>query len=89
MKVKRYFSLRNLITAPTVIYVGDYDKLEFYLTNGFAVVFNDSELLVCEVKGNLYRTIGIPTQETSINGPKDSFNESILTNLGLFKRRIK
>lgn len=89
MKVKKYFSLRNLVTAPSVIYVDDYDKLEFYLTNGFAVVFDDKELLVCEVKGNLFRTIGMPTQEASINGPKDSFNESILTNLGLVKRRIK
>lgn len=89
MKVKKYFSLRNLVTVPSVIYVDDYDKLEFYLTNGFAVVFDDKELLVCEVKGNLFRTIGMPTQEASINGPKDSFNESILTNLGLVKRRIK
>lgn len=89
MKVKKYYSLRNLVTAPSVVYVDDYDKLEFYLTNGFAVVFDDKELLVCEVKGNLYRAINIPTQESSINGPKDSFNESILTNLGLIKRRIK
>lgn len=89
MKEKKYFSLRNLVTAPSVVYVDDYDKLEFYLTNGFALVFDDKEVLVCEVKGNLYRTITIPTQETSVNGPKDSFNESILTNLGLIKRRIK
>ena len=89
MKVKKYYSLRNLVTAPSVVYVDDYDKLEFYLTNGFAVVFDDKEVLVCEVKGNLYRAINIPTQEASINGPKDSFNESILTNLGLIKRRIK
>ena len=89
MRVKKYYSLRNLVTAPSVVYVDDYDKLEFYLTNGFAVVFDDKEVLVCEVKGNLYRAINIPTQEASINGPKDSFNESILTNLGLIKRRIK
>lgn len=89
MKIKKYYSLRNLVTAPSVVYVDDYDKLEFYLTNGFAVVFDDKEVLVCEVKGNLFRAINIPTQEASINGPKDSFNESILTNLGLIKRRIK
>lgn len=89
LKVKKYYTLRDLVTGPTVIYVDDYDKLEFYLTNGFAVIFNNKEVLVCEVKGNLFRTISIPTQEASINGPKDSFNESILTNLGLIKRRIK
>jgi len=31
----------------------------------------------------------MPTTEPGINGPKDSFNESIQTNLGLIKRRIK
>lgn len=46
-------------------------------------------MLVCEVKGDLYRSISPPTAETSVNGPKDSFNESILLNLGLIKRRIK
>ena len=89
LKVKTYYSLRNLITGPSVVYVDKYDKLEFYLVNGFAVIFDDNEVLVCEVKGNLYRAINIPTQEATINGPKDSFNESILTNLGLIKRRIK
>ena len=44
---------------------------------------------MCEVKGDLYRSVTPPTTETSVNGPKDSFNESILMNLGLIKRRIK
>lgn len=89
LRVNTYYSLRNLITGPSVVYVDKYDKLEFYLVNGFAVIFDNNEVLVCEVKGNLYRAINLPTQETTINGPKDSFNESILTNLGLIKRRIK
>ena len=46
-------------------------------------------MLVCEVKGDLYRSVTPPTAEISVNGPKDSFNESILMNLGLIKRRIK
>ena len=37
-------------------------------------------MLVCEVKGDLYRSVTPPTAETSVNGPKDSFNESILMN---------
>ena len=89
IKVSNYFSLSNLITGPSVVYVDNYDKLEFYLNNGFAVVMDKKDIIVCEVKGNLYRTITMPTTEPSINGPKDSFNESILTNLGLIKRRIK
>ena len=89
LRTKKFYNLRDMITAPNVVYVDSYDKLEFYLNNGFAVVMDKKDIIVCEVKGNLYRTITMPTTEPSINGPKDSFNESILTNLGLIKRRIK
>lgn len=89
LRSKKAYNLRDIITAPSVVYVDNYDKLEFYLNNGFAVVMDKKDIIVCEVKGNLYRTITMPTTEPSINGPKDSFNESILTNLGLIKRRIK
>lgn len=85
---KRIF-LRDNITGPSVIYINDINKAIDYLYNGFALIYDDNDMLVCEVKANLYRSIDIPTSESSINGPKDCFNESILINLGLIKRRIK
>lgn len=84
-----YFFLRDIISGPNVIYINDYNLIKDYLLNGFALIYDDKDMIVCECKGDLYRTVSTPTSEASVNGPKDSFNESILLNLGLIKRRIK
>lgn len=84
-----YIYLRDIISGPSIVYIEDYNMISFYLLNGFALVYDEKDMLVCEVKANLYRSVSIPTQETSVNGPKDSFNENIIMNLGLIKRRIK
>lgn len=86
---KNYFFLRDVISGPMVVYVTDYSLIKDYLLNGFALIYDDKDMLVCEVKGNLYRSVSEPNSEQSVNGPKDAFNESILMNLGLIKRRIK
>ncbi len=63
-------------------------EINFYLYNGFTIVYF-KKLYAIETKANLIRNVEKPTAETDIFGPKDSFNESIQTNLGLIKRRIK
>ena len=86
---KHYLMLRDNISGPNIVYIDDYSKIAFYLLNGWALIYDDKDMLVCEVKADLYRSVNIPTSETSVNGPKDSFNENIVMNLGLIKRRIK
>lgn len=81
--------LRDNISGPSVVILDSIKQAIFYLLNGFCLVSNGYDLIVCEVKADLYRSINIPSSESSINGPKDSFNESILVNLGLIKRRIR
>lgn len=85
----KYLFLQDIVSGPNVIHVNDYNLIKEYLLNGFALIYDKKDMLVCEVKGDLYRSVTPPTAETSVNGPKDSFNESILMNLGLIKRRIK
>ena len=41
------------------------------------------------MKQNLYRSIDKPSTEMTIRSSQDSFTESIETNIGLIKRRIK
>ena len=84
-----YIFLKDIISAPNLIYLNDSNLISEYLLNGFAVVYDDKDIIVCEVKGDLYRSITEPLAETSVNGPKDAFNENIIINLGLIKRRIK
>lgn len=86
---KDYIFLKDIVSGPNVVFIDNYDLISFYLLNGFAFIYDGNEMLVCEVKGELYRGVMMPTSETTVNGPKDSFNESILMNLGLIKRRIK
>ena len=86
---KNYITLRDNISAPSVIYIEKYDLISFYLLNGFALVYDNKDVIVCEVKGCLDRGVMIPNSESSVNGPKDSFNENIILNFGLIKRRIK
>lgn len=86
---KNYLNLRDIISGPSIVYLEDIKQASYYLHNGYALIYDDKDLLVCEVKADLYRGISMPTVEPGVNGPKDSFNESIQTNLGLIKRRIK
>lgn len=86
---KRHVFLKDRISGPSIIYITNYRLIKDYLFNGFALISDGKDMIVCEVKGDLYRNVNIPTIEPSINGPKDSFNESIVTNLGLIKRRIR
>lgn len=86
---KPYVFLKDIISGPNVIYLKNEKEISTYLLNGFALVYDDNDMIVCEVKGDLYRSVSEPLAETSVNGPKDSFNENIIMNLGLIKRRIK
>lgn len=84
-----YYFLKDIVSGPNVIYNPDYDKIKDYLMGGFALVYNEEDILVCECKANLFRSVSTPTSEPSVNGPKDSFNENIQMNLGLIRRRMK
>jgi len=79
----------NNLPGPNTIYINNNDEIEFYLTNGFAITIFDNAIIAVEVKGNLHRSISESTREPSIVGPQDAFNENILINIGLLKRRIK
>ena len=85
---KDYLFLKDKISGPSVVYITNYQLVFEYLFNGYAFISDGKDMLVCEVKGDLIRPVAEPKTETSINGPKDGFNESIITNLGLIKRRI-
>ncbi len=69
----------------------DYTELLNYIYNGFVIILIDGydKFIAVEEKKNLYRSITEPMTEQTISGPKDSFNESYMTNIGLIRKRIK
>lgn len=86
---KNGHNINSNIPGPNATKIEKYDQIEFYLTNGFAIVISDKDVVAIEVRGDLNRSISASTREPSLLGPEDSFNESLQTNLGLLKRRIK
>jgi len=87
--LKNINNLQSKLPSPNVVNIKNEDQIEFYLTNGFAILISDNEILAIEVRGNLHRSISESTREPSIVGPEDAFNENIFINTGLIKRRIK
>lgn len=81
--------LNSNIPGPNTVIIKKYDEIEFYLTNGYAIVINNNYILAIEVKGELNRSITDAHREPSLIGPLDAFNENYNTNMGLIKRRIK
>jgi spore germination protein KA len=82
---KEYFS-----SVPNT-FAENYHQVFWKLLNGYAVlVINGIEKAICINLGTLEkRTVSEPSTQTIIRGPKDSFTESIKTNLSLIRRRIR
>lgn len=88
LTIKNSKKLQDNNAAPNIKTVKNYEETINYILNGFTIII-DKEVYAVETKGDLIRGIESPSTEPDLTGPKDSFNESIQTNLGLIKRRIK
>ena len=86
-----YKNNRNInsnIPGPNALLI-TVNEIEFYLTNGFAVVISSGSILAVEARSDLNRSITNSSREPALLGPIDAFNENININIGLVKRRIK
>jgi len=88
-KINTIKSLEYIIPGPNIKAIKNYDEIEFYLSSGFAIVIEGSNILAVEVRADIHRAVGSPESEPAIVGPKDAFTENFQINLGLIKRRIK
>lgn len=82
-------NLNDYIAGPNTVAINKEDQIEFYLSSGFTIVILKNKIYAVETKGDLSRSITANEVQKSINGPKDSFTENYLVNIGLIKRRIK
>ena len=67
----------------------EINEIDFYLENGFTIIIFGNQILAVETRAEIIRAVGTPESESSINGPKDAFNENYQVNIGLIKRRLK
>lgn len=72
-------------------YAKDLDDAIFHVLSGDVVIlFKDYEKIIfCEVKGFVTRGISTPVTESVIKGPREGFNELIVDNVCLIRRKIK
>lgn len=70
------------------------DSLEYIgerVSYGECAIFVDgcSRAFIADIKGWDSRGVDSPTQEVSLSGPQEAFNESIMTNLALVRKILK
>lgn len=71
--------------------INDWDGMIHALLSGNIVILLDGRdgAVIADIRGGERRTITEPTTEVNVRGPKDSFLESIETNISLIRRRLK
>lgn len=84
---KELKNIENIL--PTIINKITYESIINNLLNGYVILIIKHKLYAIELKKDLSRGINTIDSELSITGPKDSFTESINTNIGLIRKRIK
>ena len=68
----------------------DIDDAIFHVLSGDVIlVLNDyEEIIYSEVKNMVRRGVGIPDTESVLKGPREGFNELIVDNVALIRRRL-
>lgn len=84
-------NLQNTISNSKLSIIDDMDQIYYYLASGFTCIFVEGEqkCIVIETKTQLDRGVTESSSEAIIRGPKDSFTENHMTNIGLIRKRIK
>ena len=65
------------------------EKMTDYICMGFALILYDNKAIAIEARSTLDRGIGEVSNESTIMGSKDAFNENFNTNVGLIRRRLR
>lgn len=83
--------LKNSLPNSHVLISDNLNDCFTKLASGFTCLFVDkeNEYIQIETKSILDRGINESTSEAIIRGPKDSFTENIVINIGLIRKRIK
>lgn len=87
--IKGFMIKRNTYLNGSIIKEDDIDELINAVFSGCLLLIDDDKYFIVETRNYPTRSISESESEKSLKGSHDSFNESILTNTGLIRRRIK
>lgn len=88
---KIFNSLQNSISNSNLKVIDSKEDIFYYLSSGFTIILTDDseQFIAVETRLKLDRGVVESSTETVIRGPKDSFTENHLINMGLIRKRIK
>ncbi|WP_291650790.1 spore germination protein [Clostridium sp.] len=83
--------IENVLDIGATDIAKDVDDAIMHILSGDpAVIFDDyEEIIFVETKGFPVRGVGTPETESVLKGPREGFNELIVNNVALIRRRIK
>lgn len=83
--------LTNTIPSSKMQVIETYEDLFYFLASGFTCIIIDgyNKAITFETKASLDRGVTESTSEQIVRGPKDSFTENHMINVGLIRKRIK
>lgn len=83
--------VENVLDINTTSFAKDMEDAIYHILSGDVILLfeNFDEIIYCEVKGFVRRGVSIPETESVIKGPREGFNELIVDNICLIRRRIK
>lgn len=91
-KKKNFEIIKNFtLSSGNIKEISDFEELFTSLLSGDTIILIDgyNRCLTIDSKGWEERGVAEPTSQTVVRGPKDSFTETLRTNISLVRRRIK
>nr|WP_263327161.1 spore germination protein [Neobacillus sp. Marseille-Q6967] len=78
------------ITTKQSACIDTFEKLFEFLVQGYTIVLKEGEriAIAANTAGGERRTVSESNVESVVRGPRESFNESLMTNIGLVRKRI-
>ncbi|MGG6314186.1 spore germination protein [Paenibacillus macerans] len=85
------YILEDALTLGETSVVTEWNDLMLAILSGDTVLLveESEQAIVSGTQGGEWRAVNEPTSQLVVRGPKDSFVESIATNISLIRRRIK
>lgn len=78
------------LTTNKMIKLTKENEINEHFLQGYSIVFIDGQptAYAAETAGGERRPVSESTVETVVRGPRESFNESVMTNIGLIRKRV-
>lgn len=81
--------IEEQISSGSIEVENDIYKSFLAISGGMSVLICDDKMYIVETRNYPSRSIDEPDTEKTIRGSKDGFNENIIINVGLLRRRIR